>query len=112
MSLELSTDKAINLLTICRRAGRMVMGFDSVKDGINNGSVLTVIVAMDISPKTLKEAAFITEQDGIPLLYLHASMDDLWGALGKRVGIIGCTDKGFSKKLSAILIENNIKTED
>ena len=32
-----SKEKIFNLLTICRKAGRMTMGFDSVKESIQTG---------------------------------------------------------------------------
>ena len=102
MSSQSST-KAINLLTIYRRAGRIVMGFDSVKEAIFKGEAHCVCIANDISPKTLKEANFICDRDDIPLLKLDVTMDEVWGALGKRVGILGICDGGFAKRLDEIL---------
>ena len=79
------------------------MGFDSVKEAVTTGKAFCVCVANDISPKSLKESEFICNRDDIPLLKLDATMDELWGALGKRVGILGICDKGFAKKLNEIL---------
>ena len=103
MNSQDSKIKAINLLTICRRAGKVVMGFDSVKESVLTGKAYSVCVAMDISPKTLKETEFICNRDNIPVLKIDATMDELWGALGKKVGILGICDKGFTKKLIEIL---------
>lgn len=95
--------KAINLLTMCRRAGRIVMGFDSVKEAIFKGEAYCVCIANDISPKTLKESEFICNRDDVPLLKLDATMEELWGALGKKVGILGICDEGFAKRFGEIL---------
>lgn len=106
MNSQNSSTKAINLLTICRRAGKVIMGFDSVKDSITGGKAFCVCIANDISPKTLKETNYICDRDDIPVLKLDVAMDDLWGALGKRVGILSICDKGFAKRFSEILTED------
>lgn len=98
--------KVLNLLTMARRAGKLTLGFDPVKDAIFKGTAACVVIATDISEKTLKEAKFITERDDVPLLAAAVTMDELWGALGKRVGIIAVCDAGFAKKLSQIISEN------
>lgn len=99
------TTQILNLLTMARRAGKLTLGFDPVKDAIFKGDADYVCIASDISEKTLKEAKFITERDDIPLLTLMVTMDELWGALGKRIGIIAVCDRGFGKKLEQIVSE-------
>ncbi len=103
MSFQNSKTAAINLLTMCRRAGRMVMGFDSAKDAVMTGKAYCVCIVKDLSPKTVKEIEFICTRDGIPILKLDAEMDEMWGALGKKVGILGICDGGFAKKLTELL---------
>ena len=47
--------KIINLLTICRRAGKTVIGFDAVCAQMKLNKVFCVLLAADVSPKTKKE---------------------------------------------------------
>ena len=50
-----SQQKIINLLTICRKAGKLVIGFDAVKEAVYGGNASCVITASDISVKTLRK---------------------------------------------------------
>ena len=53
--MSVSKEKLFGLLTICRKAGRMTMGFDSVKESILTDKAKAVFLASDISAKTEKE---------------------------------------------------------
>ena len=64
--------KLIGLITICRKAGRMVMGFDPSKEAIESGKAFSVILASDISPKTEKEIRFLPAKETFPLRYRTA----------------------------------------
>ena len=54
--MSVSKEKLFGLLTICRKAGRMTMGFDSVKESILTDKAKAVFLASDISAKTEKES--------------------------------------------------------
>ena len=40
----------IGLVTMCRKAGKLVMGMDMVKDACNTGKACAVFAATDFSP--------------------------------------------------------------
>lgn len=105
MSLQGSKTKTLNLLTICRRAGKVILGFDSVKDSVFSGKAFCVCTVSDLSPKTVKEAAFLSDKEGVPLLKLDLTIEDIWGALGKKSGVISICDAGFANRLAQILDE-------
>ncbi len=96
-------NKALNLLSICRRAGLLELGMDPVKDACRNFKAKCVLVTTDISPKSLKEIKFVCSQEDIEILKLDATMDDCWALIGKKVGILGVCDAGFKKKLDTML---------
>ena len=50
-----SQQKTVNLLSICRKAGRLIIGFDAVKNAVTEGDVSCVLVSEDISHKTLRK---------------------------------------------------------
>lgn len=87
-------------LTMCRKAGKLVMGMDMVKQSCNIREAKAVFTAMDISEKSLKEARFVCAKNDIPLYRLDMTMDDIWYSLGKKLGIMAMTDAGFAKSCS------------
>lgn len=96
-------NKTLSLLTICAKAGKLKLGMDPVKDVCRSGEACCVLVAQDISPKSLKEVKFFCRQENVKMFSLDATIDDVWSSLGKKAGIIGVLDRGFTKKLSTML---------
>lgn len=94
---------ADGVLTMCKRAGRMIAGFDVVKEACVQGKLSCICVASDLSEKSLKEILFICNKNPVPVLELSSTMDELWHLLGRRAGILGITDAGFAAKLTTIL---------
>jgi ribosomal protein L30E len=98
--------KLTGLLTICRKAGRMVMGFDPSKEAIETGKAFSVITACDISPKTEKEIKFFAGKKSIPVVKSDCTIDDFYHSLGKKVGVIAVCDEGFSSRALLLISEN------
>ena len=67
--MSVSKEKLFGLLTICRKAGRMTMGFDSVKESILTDKAKAVFLASDISAKTEKEVRFFADQKAVPVCF-------------------------------------------
>lgn len=84
-----SQQKIINILTICRKAGKIIPGFDAVKDAIYEGNVSCVVVTEDISDKTLKEVRFICKNCNIDIVELELDSYDMFDAAGKTGGCGG-----------------------
>ena len=98
------------LLTICRKAGKLVMGFDPMKDALAGGKACAVIIASDISPKTEKEVRFVPGKQNIPVARTAMTLDEVYYALGKKAGILTICDKGFADK--ALSLCENEKTDN
>ncbi len=88
-----------NLLTMCRRSGRMSMGFDPAKDSLASKKAKVILIASDISAKTEKEIRFFSEKSGVPVVRTAAAIEEYGFALGKKVGIVSVEDDGFAGKL-------------
>lgn len=97
-----SQQKAINLLTICRKAGRVIMGFDAVKEAALEKGVSCVIVSDDISLKTLKEVKFFCNNTHTKIIKLDIDSADIFDALGKEVVVMAVVDFGFAKRFEEI----------
>ena len=95
-------EKWLNLLTICRKAGKLVMGFDPAKEEIIAGRAEGIFVAKDISPKTKKEIEFFCEKQNVPVCEIEFKMEDIAHAVGRKAGVLAVCDKGFAKRLIEI----------
>lgn len=102
----------LGLLSMCRKAGRLVMGMDMVKDACNTGAARAVFTAADLSLRSLKEVKFVCAKNNIKLYDLGLTMDRIGEGLGKRTGIIAVTDGGFAKACAKGLTETAIDTEE
>lgn len=91
-------NKVLQDIGLAKRAGKIILGFDVVKESIIKKQAKLVIVASDISPKTLKEITFLNEKYQSKMIQSNITIDELWQMLGKRVGIISIIDENFSKK--------------
>lgn len=95
--------KMFDLLTMCRRSGRMTMGFDSVKDSMTGHKAKLVILASDISAKTEKEIRFFADKTFTKVMKTEATIAEFEFGIGKKVGVIAVCDEGFAKKTAEIL---------
>ena len=90
--------KAAGLFGLAKRAGAVVTGFDAALAATEKRRAKGVFFACDLSPKTVKEWAFKT-QDRPPVPCVTAlTKDELGQALGARgpVGIVAVCDEGFA----------------
>lgn len=91
-------NKLAGTLSLCRRAGRLTMGFDPVKESVQKGDAQLILLASDLSPKTARNVRFFAQQGNVCCMDLDLTMDELWFLIGKRIGVAAITDKGFAGK--------------
>lgn len=92
-------DAFLQTLGLCRRAGRAVFGFDTVKQAIFNREAQLVFTAADLSAKTESRLSYICRETGIELIQTAYDIRILGGSIGKATGIIAVTDAGFATLL-------------
>ncbi|MGI5894355.1 MAG: L7Ae/L30e/S12e/Gadd45 family ribosomal protein [Candidatus Merdivicinus sp.] len=95
-------------LSLCMRARRLTFGLDTVRNTAARGEVFLLLTASDLSPKTVKEVEYLSSRYHIPCCKIARCMEEVANIIGKKTGVIGITDEGFSNKL--MLIHN--ETED
>ncbi len=92
------------LLSMCRKAGRLVLGMDEVKTSCLRHEAKCVLTASDFSDNSLREIERICARVKIPMIKIQKTMDDISASVGKRCGVMSVTDRGFAdavtKKLS------------
>lgn len=95
------SNKALSLLGLARRAGKLTMGFDATVQAVRDRNAVLAVLAADLSAKTEKEWRFAVQDEPITVIRLKAGKDELGRALGafKPVGILTVADVGFADKL-------------
>lgn len=86
----------IDNIGLCRRAGKLTLGFDSVKDEIIGQTACVVLVARDVSEKTVKEIEFWANKHNIEVAVLPLEMEQMQHLFKRRVGVAAITDSGFA----------------
>lgn len=90
------TNNILNAISLTRKAGKLIMGFDPVKDNVLNGKAQLVMTASDLSPKTLKRVEQFCE-DWVPLIRLPLTQGDLVDVARKPVGVFAVVDGNLAK---------------
>ena len=99
-------------LSMARKAGKLVLGMDEVKNACKGRRACGVIVARDLSSKSLKEIKYVCATEETILYGSDMTMDDVGACLGKVYGIIAVTDKGFMKSMAKKLKEISLDDVD
>lgn len=103
-------DRIYGILGIAAKAGKVISGFDSIKEGAERKKLNLIILAHDTSDKTKKEMKFICDKYQIPLV-IFGSIEGNSHSIGKRNrAILGICDSGFSKRFLELLDEENKNT--
>lgn len=104
-------NRILSLLGLARRAGRLTLGNDAVLESIKEEEAKLILLAQDLSARTVKGIQPAAQQAGVPLVCIAETMDEIGMALGKRVGVIAVNDQGFAAKLTELVTEANDKRE-
>ncbi len=92
-------NKLLQALALCRRAGKLSLGFDPAREAAESGKAALLICSAGLSDNTKKEIRFLSSQTGLPLLEVPATLDELWYILGKRAGVLAVTDSSLARKV-------------
>ncbi len=92
----------LGTLGLCRRAGKLLYGFDSVAEEIKKpaSKAAGVIIAEDLSEKSKKEVRFICEKYGVPVCAPNISMSEIKQIMGKQTGILAVLDEGLFQSIT------------
>ncbi len=97
-------DRLLSLLGICRKAGKMAIGFDPAVDCIETDKTKLVLAASDISANTAKKLKAVAETKGVDFIYIKRTKEELSFGLGKTCALVAITDSGFEKKLRELIL--------
>lgn len=100
-------NELLSTISLCKRAGKLTLGFDVVKQSIIDKKAFLVMLTSDISAKTQKEVTFICEKNAVQLLNLPVTLDDINKSVSKRAGVLSVTDQGLANKLITVANRQN-----
>lgn len=86
-------------ISLARKSGKFVSGFDPVKEAVLNKSAKIVIIARDISEKTVKRVRYFC--DGVTPIYIsELTQFDFSQVAGRLTGVMAVTDENLAKLCS------------
>ena len=94
-------DKGLQLLSLCRRAGKLRIGYDAVEQAARRREAAAVLLSRELAERTRRHAEQFCRQTRTPVYFLSYSFDDLAPFLGRRAGILCITDTPFAKAIVA-----------
>ena len=93
-------DKALGLLGIARRAGRLSLGHDAAKGAVLAGRARLCLISADASDRLEREFFRMTQgEKSIPLRRVRYTMEQFHRAIGAKAGVLTVDDDGFAEKL-------------
>ncbi len=102
----------LSLLGMARRAGRLAPGSSAVLQSIRDRKARLVLIASDISPKTMANTRFAAEKQGIPVCVLPCTLEELSFSIGIRAGLVALEDEGFARAVLKKIPSNAENTKE
>ncbi|MDO4748181.1 MAG: ribosomal L7Ae/L30e/S12e/Gadd45 family protein [Eubacteriales bacterium] len=97
------TDKLLNLLGLCRRAGKAALGYDPVIDSIKQRKAKLIIISSDCSDNTKKGVLLSAHRGNVPCEVVPYTKDDISLSLGKYTAVLSILDQGFAKSAQSLI---------
>ena len=95
----MKTDKALSMLGLAAKAGKVVSGEFSVEKMVKAGKMDLVIVAGDASDNTKKQFRNMCAFYKVPIV-IYADKETLGKSIGKEMrASVGVTDAGFANAI-------------
>lgn len=102
-------DRFLNLLGLCRRAGKLSLGHDASFGSISKSKAKLCLLSSDASDRLKKEflrsATF--EDRKLEVVELDYTMEQIQFAIGSKVAVMTVNDKGFARKLTELINEHH-----
>ncbi|MDE5754091.1 MAG: ribosomal L7Ae/L30e/S12e/Gadd45 family protein [Oscillospiraceae bacterium] len=102
--------KLRNILSICRKANKISLGFAPILESLQTGSVCGVLTSSDISKKTLKEVYYACEKKHIPVCPVPLTMTEIGMITGRKAAVAAILDQGFFERIRQLCEEHSTAT--
>lgn len=101
------TNKFLQFIGLCKKAGKLLEGYNRCEEYISKDKVELVIISEDCSNNTRDKFVGYCEKKNIP--YINGlTKQDLGNAVGRvEINILGVIDKNMSERLLVLWNENS-----
>ena len=99
-------NKALGLLGLARREGKLSLGHDAVKAAVQNGTACLCLLSSDASERLCAEMKRTLEQYESEAKFLKTdfTMDELGHSTGsKKTAVLAVLDRGFAEKITELI---------
>lgn len=97
------TNKHLNLLGLCYRARKCVVGEELILQSVQSNEAKLILIAEDISERSKKTLVNKCKSYRVPYFVVEDRVE-LGKAIGKSDRVaVSITDKGFAKKMTELL---------
>ena len=103
-----NSNKLLGALGLCKKAGKLIIGFDAVADAIRRGSAKLLVLTGDLSQKSADRITKLALEYKVRHLVIGAAMDDIERLLGKRAGILAVLDQGLAEVVARQVEEESV----
>lgn len=99
------TARALSMLGLCKKAGRLISGVPLVCDGLREGRVRLAVYAAEAAENSVKRVCDKAGTYERPVLALDTTPETLAKSVGKvgAVAAVGVTDDGFARAILKII---------
>ena len=97
----------MGMLSLCRKAGKLRIGFEPVKEAAQKGEARLVLYAADFSPRSRERMENALAKSGSPPggRTVEGTMQDLARVCGKQAGVVAVADEGFAAGMEKLLCD-------
>ena len=101
----METDKALSMLGICRRAGKLSCGHDAIK----HGRARLCLLSSDASPRLSAEFSRAASCEGrsVPVIKTPYTMEQIGRATSLRSAVLTVDDEGLASRINDLLINDS-----
>ncbi len=95
----------MGLLSLCRKAGKLRIGFEPVREAAAAGEAKLVLYAADFSPRSRRRMESLLNGSGVPpeQRELEQTMGELARICGKAAGVVAVANDGFAAGLKKLM---------
>ena len=100
----MENDKALSMLGICRRAGKLSCGHDAAHTAIKHGHSMLCLLSSDASERLCEEfeRACGSEGRSVPIIKTGYTMQEIGHATSLRSAVLTVDDRGFASRIQTL----------
>ena len=88
-------NKLLYALSLAKKSGKLVVGFDAVKSAVIHGNAHIVLLAQDLSEKTIKRVNYFCE-DITDVHNTGLTQFEISQVAGRLTGVLAVTDENLA----------------